>query len=194
MGFDPLTILTVVGTAVSAAGNIAQANAQAASARQAGMAQARADTIRAETHDRSAEISEINAQRARDTAAIEAQEQDFLTLELLGRQEAIQSASGLTGFSHTRARAGARELGRIDALRRINEGEVEAFNFRTQAESQRSSAELSRLSADNALISGNLGASNARRSGRIAATTSLIGGATSLARRRTPQFRTGRFN
>ena len=163
---DPFTLLTIASATVGAVGSIA-----------AGQATAAAETERALVAERNAEIAEQNAQRAEDVGQIEAQEQDFLTLSMLGTQESRQAASGLSGRSQQLARKTARELGRRDALNITADASVRAFNFRTEAADRRSEARVARLSGDNALLSGFLDAGS-----------TLISGAARTRRGPTPRF------
>ena len=82
-----------------------------------------------------AEIANDNAKRAIDRSAVEQQESDFRTRAMLGEQLAQQSASGVDiGVGSPKyTRIAARELGRLDALNIRQAGELEAYNYRTQA-------------------------------------------------------------
>ena len=125
------------------------------------------------------ETSLLNAARAVEAGQLDTQDQDFLTLSLLGSQEGAQSASGLsTGTgSPALARKTARELGRKDALNVTQAAKVRQFNFRVEAENQ---ASIARQEA-------NLGGS-ALLQGFIGGVTSLVGGATAARTGPTPRF------
>lgn len=100
--------------------------------------------------------AEENARRAIDRAQVEQQEQDVLTLATLGEQEAVQSASGLSlgskSFMLTRKRA--KNLGRLDALNVRQAGEVEAYNYRTEAMNFAAENQAARSDAAGALVGG----------------------------------------
>lgn len=98
--------------------------------------------------DMNAQIAETNAKRETERANIEAQESDMQTLGLLGQQEAAQSASGisLSSRSQVLTRRAARELGRLDALRIVNQGQQNAYNFRVDAANMRAQGAADRAS------------------------------------------------
>lgn len=158
---DPLT-LTIIGTAVSAATSVFQGIQ--------GMNQARYQAKVAEINQ---EIAQENAKRAQDRAQLEAQEQDALSLAMLGEQEAVMGASGLGGRSFRLTRKAGRELARKDALNIRHAGELEAYNFNTQAMNFEAEANSQRSQATSSLVGGVLGAGS-----------SLVGGATKVSRLR----------
>lgn len=156
------TIGTLIGGGLSAYGMI-----------QSGNAQAQAASYQAQVADHNAKIADDNARRAIERSQIAQQNQDQLTRAQLGTQEALQGASGLSmgGGSQILTRKSAAQLGRLDALNVRQEGEIERYNFQTQAENQRSEAGLSRMRGENAKTAGYLGAFS-----------SLIGTATTVAK------------
>jgi len=81
-----------------------------------------------------AKIAKQNAIRTQERAQLEAQENDRQTAEMLGSQEAIQGASGLsiTGKSAAAVRARTRVLGRRDTLNIRQAGDVESYNYKVQ--------------------------------------------------------------
>lgn len=85
--------------------------------------------------DMNAEIAEENAKRAAEQGNRAAKEQDDLTRAAIGEQIAVQSASGLSlsSRSQVRTRNAARALGRVDALNVREEGDMRAYNYRTDA-------------------------------------------------------------
>lgn len=89
-----------------------------------------------------AEIAEENRQRALNRAQIEQQENDFRVRGMLGEQLAAQAASGVEigKGSPKYTRIAARELGRLDALNIRQAGELEAYNYATQATNFRANA------------------------------------------------------
>src|SRR5688572_28810401 len=153
MSADPFTLAAIALSATaSVAGGI--------SAHQQG-------TYRAKVAEMNAKLAEENARRSIDRSQVEAQEQDFQTLAALGELEAEQSASGLAlgGRSFGAARRAMRTLGRLDALRVRQAGELEAYGYRTdrmnflaQAQADRGQARSdltqSFLQAGSSLISG----------------------------------------
>lgn len=106
------------------------------------------------------QIAQDNARRAEHRAAVEQQEQDMVTLDLLGQQEAVQGASGLAigGGSQVATRRAARQLGRLDALNIRQAGAIESYNYKTQAVNFGAQADQARLSGFGALVGGFLGA------------------------------------
>jgi hypothetical protein len=99
--------------------------------------------------DYNAKIARDNAKRALQRTDIEAQENDRLTGELIGTQEAVQGASGLsiTGKSAAAVRNRTRVLGRRDSLNIRQGGEIEAYNYRVQKNIFKSQAKSARTSA-----------------------------------------------
>lgn len=152
-------ILSGFGTALSAFGAI-----------QSGIAGANAASYQAQVAEFNAKIATDNARMARERSQEQQMEQDTLTLGQLGEQEAIQSATGLSGRSQMLTRKAAIQLGRQDALRVIKSGEMDAWNFENQASAAR--AESSAYSAR---------ASSSMLSGFLNAGSSLISGASALA-------------
>lgn len=182
MGFDPITALTVASTVISGTSAVMAGMSQSAAEER----RAVEEQERASIAERNQQIAETNAVRATERAQVQAQDQDMLTLAMIGTQEAQQGASGLTGRTQGRVRSTARRLGRQDALNIRQEGDVQAFNFRVQAENEAASARVAQRRssahedrAESSLLSGFLNAGQ-----------SLVGGATSIAKRRmgTPRF------
>lgn len=121
--------------------------------------------------DMNQEIANENAVRALERSQIEQQDQDSITLAMLGEQEAQQAASGLAFGSRSfrLTRKSAQELGRKDALNIRQAGELEAYDYKTQAANFGAAAEANKASATNSLLGGFLGG-----------TASLISGATKI--------------
>jgi hypothetical protein len=122
------------------------------------------------------EIAEENARRARERAAIEAEDSDRETGALIGEQTALQGASGLavTGKSQVATRRSARQLGRLDTLRIIQAGDVEHYNFKVDAANFKAERKAAKLTGISNLVGGFLGAAGATPS-------SLIGSSRSTA-------------
>lgn len=135
-------------------------------------AQASAQASIAETN---AAIMENNAVEAIKTAGVRAQDQDQEALSVMGQLSANQGASGLSSGSgsHALARKSAAELARRDRARITEAGQVEARNFRTQAQSFRKQAAGERSAGIYGLISAGLDVG-----------TSLISSATTVERRK----------
>lgn len=117
-------ITSLVGTGVGVASAIGAGNYQA------------------QVAEMNAKIAADNAARAQERANIEASENDLLTRGFLGQQLAAQSASGVstTSPSFALTRKAARIRGRQDSLNIIHGGQVESYNFRTDAANQRAAA------------------------------------------------------
>lgn len=99
-------------------------------------------------------IAERNAQQASDRSQNEQLEADRETAALLGEQQAIQGASGLTGASQMRTRRSANRLGRQDAENIRLGGDREIQNFRQQAENFRAEGRAAKSQATGALVGG----------------------------------------
>lgn len=140
MGLDPMTLAAIqaVGTGVSMLGAQSSASYQAAVA------------------TRMAEQNEANAERARTVGQIQQQEQDFEAAGILAGEVAKQAASGFevssTGFA--RRNKLARTLARRDALRIREDAEIEAENFETAAQDNRTQAAGAKMRGRAALLSG----------------------------------------
>lgn len=103
----------------------------------------------AKVADYNAKIAKENSRRALARTEIEAAENDRLTAELLGTQEAVQGASGLsiTGKSAAAVRSRTRVLGRRDTLNIIQGGRLESYNERVKAATLKSGAKMTRINA-----------------------------------------------
>lgn len=103
-----------------------------------------------------AQIADENAARARQRATLAAQENDLATVGMLGEQLSVQAASGLSTGSRSAmmTRKATRQRGRLDSLNIIQGGDVEAYNYKTQAANFRSDAKASSLDAAGGLLGG----------------------------------------
>lgn len=122
-----------------------------------GMAQA---SYQAKVANMNAQIAEENAKRTIERSQIEQQDQDMMTRQALGEQMSVQSASGLSmasGSALLTRRAAAR-LGRMDALNVRQAGEIEAYNYKTQAMNFRAEASMAQLTGVGNLLNSFLGA------------------------------------
>jgi len=119
-----------------------------------------AANYQAEVAKMNEEVAKENALRAIERAQVEQQTQDDLTAAMLGEQESVQSASGLslTSPSAIRTRAAARRLGRMDALNVRQAGEIEKYNYLVQASNFGAEAKMAQLEGVGNLLSGFLGA------------------------------------
>lgn len=119
------------------------------------------------------QIAEENASRAISRSQIVQQEQDDQTRALLGTQEAMQGASGLSlnSGSARRTRRTAAMLGRKDALNVRQAGELEAYNYRVQAANFGAQVKVDSISGVGNLLTGFVNAGG-----------SLIGNAKSTAK------------
>lgn len=106
------------------------------------------------------QIANDNAKRAIEVGQINQQGQDTQTAAMLGEQEAVQGASGLslTGKSQILTRKAARELGRLDALNVRQAAEIESYNYKTQAMNFGAQAAAAKMQGQGALLSSFFGA------------------------------------
>lgn len=124
-----------------------------------------------------ARIAEQNAVQASERSQNEQLEADRETAALLGEQEAIQGASGLTGASQLRTRRSAQRLGRQDAENIRLGGDREIQNFRQQAENFRAEGRAAKAQRAGAILGGAFdigsslisGAKGSRNANRITA-------------------------
>lgn len=118
------------------------------------------------------QIAEDNAVRALVSAQQDSYEQDLLTAQQLGEQEAIQAGSGLSvdSKSFQLTRATARALGRQDAVNMRDAGAIRAQAYRTEGDAYAAEAVAARRAQGNAVLGGFLGAAS-----------SIIGGAGLIA-------------
>jgi len=155
--------VTLAGTAITTVKASQQAKFQAAVAKQ------------------NAEINEDNADRARDRAQIEAQDQNRIDAAIQGQLLADQAASGLALGSGSFAlqRKGAKVDTTLNAKRRAQAGELEANRFLTQAGVSKSEAANFKTAGKTALLSGALSAAGSIAGS--AAGSSLLSGAKTTA-------------
>jgi len=128
-----------------------------------------------------AKIAEENARNASQASQQEQLANDQQTLALIGEQEAIQGASGLsvTGGSQLRTRRSAQRLGRQDSINIRTEGQSEVRNLLQQAENFRGEARAQKSAAFGSAIGGIFdigsslvgGARSVRSANRITGTT-----------------------
>lgn len=107
-----------------------------------------------------AKLAEDNARRTIERSQVEQEEQDLAARGFLGEQMASLAASGTdvgTG-SALRTRVSARELARKDALNIRQAGEIEAYNYKTQAAGERMQGQATKAQGAFSLIGGFLNA------------------------------------
>ncbi len=97
--------------------------------------------------DNNAKLATWNASAAMQKANLEAQDVDMENAGKIGELVASQSASGIAlgSGSSIQTRASAAKLGRIDTLRTVYKGQLEANQFLNQAQDYRSQASISRI-------------------------------------------------
>ena len=119
----------------------------------AGVQQAK---FQAQIAERSAEISEMNAERAAFRSQVEAQDQDRLAAAVIGEEISKQAGSGLSlaSGSFTKKRASLRQLARLDTLRIRQAGDIEAFNFLQEAVTSKIEAKAFKRKAKFTAIAG----------------------------------------
>jgi hypothetical protein len=136
-----------------------------------GIAGAQAANYQAAIAEQNQQVANVNADRTIQASQVEQQDRDLTARALLGEQVSEQAASGLTlgSKSFRLARRSSQQLARQDALRIRQSGEVDAYNYRTQASNFGMQAQLAKSSASASLLGGFLGAG-----------TSLISGASKI--------------
>jgi len=112
-----------------------------------GVAAMQAAAYQKKVADMNAQIAQDNAKRAIERTQIEAQDNDAEVRAMFGAQEAGQSASGLAlgGRSQVMTRKAAAVLGRRDTLNIRQAGEIEAYNYKVQAENQTAAGNLAMM-------------------------------------------------
>lgn len=144
------------------------------------MGQVGAANYQAQVAKNNAAIAERNAQLASTQAQEQQQQNDQQVAALIGEQEAIQGASGLTGASQLRTRRSTARLGNIDSFNIRKQGDQNIQNSMQQAENFRAEARVAESNKMASIFAGGLDLAG-----------SLIGGATSsrMANRLTPTSR-----
>lgn len=137
-------------------GSILSGAASAAATGVSVLGQMAASRYQAKVAEYNAQVAEGNAERAKQRAAIEAQDNDMATLGMLGEQEAAQTSSGISlrSKSAVLTRRAARQLGRRDTLNIIQSGDVEAYNYRVTAAGERANAQMARSAGTSNMLGG----------------------------------------
>lgn len=120
-------------------------------------------------------IAQRNAWAAIHRSEIEQQDQDAQTSGMIGELVAEQGASGvaINSGSAVLTRSAVAKLGRQDALRVRYGGEMEAFNYKTQAANFHAQQDASKFEGIASLAGGFLGG-----------ISSLVGSSTSVNRKK----------
>ena len=149
-------VASVVGTVASAGGAII-----------GGMASQNAAKYQNQVAQMNAKIAEDNAARAIERSQVEQQDQDMMTRAQLGTQESLQAASGLSleGGSQMLTRKSAAMLGRRDALNTRQAGELEKYNYLTQATNARAEGQLAKAKGQSAMLGSYFSAAGSLASG-----------------------------
>lgn len=153
--------LSLLGGMASASGAKQQANAQAqASLYQAGVA------------EENKKIAQQYANYELGMGQYNAQQQSQITADTIGTQKSVQAASGLDVNMGTLVdvRARTAEVGAMDSLTLLANAQRKAFGYQMDAYNFESDAGLLRLQS-----------SNAKKSGKISAASSLLGGVAGAA-------------
>jgi hypothetical protein len=165
IGAGTAAVISLAGTALSAGvgaiGAAKTAEAQQASANYQAQVAANNQTV-----------AEQNARYMSQAGQVNAQAQDIQTRATLGREVAGAAASGLdvTTGSPLDVQTGTRELGRLSSLTDIQQGNLQAYGYQTQATGYGATAGLERAQAG-----------FAGQAGGIGAASSILGGASSFA-------------
>ncbi len=153
---------TAIGTGVSVAGQMSAASAQS-----------KAANYQAQVAQNQQQIASEQAKQASAAGQQQAYNQGMKTRALVGSIEAAQGASNIdvnTG-SAVDTRSSAAELGQLDALTIRSNAARQAYGFETQATSYGAQSGLEKQQA-----------AGAASAGGLAATGSLLSGASSVAR------------
>ena len=149
-------VATILSTAISAAGAIQQANAQADAA-----------NYQAKVQENNAKIAEFKARDAVVRGNEEQKKQRQHTAQVAAKQRAAQAANGIdtTYGSALDAAIDTAMLGELDALTVQSNSYREAYDHKIDATNERAGAELSRMEAR-----------NAKKAGFLNAAGTLVGG------------------
>jgi len=162
---NPLAIVSIAFTAMGA---MSQASGQRAQ----GQAQKQTYDYKAQVNENNKQVSEWKAQDAVDRGYVREQEHRNKVSNLKGRQRAVLAASGVevdTGSALDILEDTA-ALGELDALTIRSNAEREAYDYKVAGMNDGAQADVNRMSGENALAAGNMGAR-----------TSLLQGAGSVA-------------
>lgn len=155
-------------------GSLASGVLGAVGAQQQARAQADAAEYQAQVARNNAIIEQQKAAAERQKGAVDAQQQDFQSRQLMGKQLAGMAASGVDVESGTATniRQSQAELSRLDTLTTAANAERRAWGYDVAATNQQAQAGLYQMQAR-----------DARRAGSLAAFSSILGGITSFGSR-----------
>lgn len=145
-----------IGSAVSAVGAL-----------EAGAAQANAANYQAAVARNNATIAEQNAEYATKAGLAKTETLGMKGAAIAGKVKASQGASGVdvnTG-SNVDVQVGQREASKVDTETALNNSELQAYGYRSQATSYTAQAGLDELTAEQAPIGAALGATGGLLSG-----------------------------
>lgn len=164
---DPAT-LAVAGLV----GSAASAGIGAIGAINTANAQSNAAVYQAQVARNNQIIAQQNASAATAAGGQAARNEDIKTAQIIGAEEAAQGASGLSVNSPSEedVRSGTRQTGRLDALTKAYNAQLQGRSEVTQATSFGEQSQLDKLTAQNAQTAGGLNAFG-----------SILGGASSFA-------------
>ena len=149
---EPATIMAITaiaGTAVSAFGQYKEGQATKA-----------ANEYQAQVYENNSHIAKQNAINERQLGVEEARKIRIQTLSKIGSQRSAMAANGIdiNQGTATDLTSGTAEVGELDALTTMYNSEKRAINYENSANDFTNQANLSRMSAKNAGISGNINA------------------------------------
>ena len=155
--------LAMVSVAFSAMGAISQASGQRAQ----GQAQQQTYNYKAQVNDNNKQVSEWKAQDAVDRGYVREQQHRIKVSNLKGRQRAGLASMGVevdTGSALDTLEDTA-ELGELDALTIRSNAERESYDRKVDAMNDSAQGDVNRMSGENALTAGNMGAKTSLLSG-----------------------------
>ncbi len=159
---DPVTGLIVASTLLTATGQVQQASASAA-----------ASKYQAQIGQMNAQISEKRARDAIERGQIEEQKKRQEVARTMGAQKAAMAANGvdLSFGSPLDTIVDTATLGELDALTIRSNAAREEYDYKVQAANQRAGSQLNTMQA-----------SAAKTGGWLSAGSTVLGGATSVAK------------
>lgn len=151
---------TAIGTGISAYGSYQQ-----------GQAASKAASYNAQIAENNRTIAEQNAEYATRAGIAKAEQESLAGRSALGKIKARQSASGVTVASSSSEDVveGAREANVLDVANVVQNAQLQAYGYKSQAMNFEAGANLARIEG-----------ANARRAGTLGALGTLLSGAGSL--------------
>lgn len=165
---DPVSALAVASIGTSVAGGIVGAKG----ARQQADANVASAQYQAAVARNNSIIAEQNAQREIAVGAIQGETQNYATRATVGKQKAVQGASGIdvNSGSALDVRTSTINLGELDAMTIFNNAQQRAAGYRAQASNFTAESGLDQMKAY-----------NADKAGDYAVASSLISSASSVS-------------